>query len=155
MLGHELRNPLSPILTALHLMRMRGGETREQAVIERQVGHLVRLVDDLLDVSRITRGKIELRRENLELGAAVAAGLEMARPLLEQRRQRLDLDVPAEGLLLHARSEPAGAGRVQPPDERGQVQRSRSRRSTCAAAAKATGSGCPCATRASGCRPTC
>ncbi len=102
MLGHELRNPLSPILTALQLMRMRSGETREQAVIERQVGHLVRLVDDLLDVSRITRGKIELRRQNMEMGAAVAAGLEMARPLLEQRRQKLDLDVPPEGLLLHA-----------------------------------------------------
>ncbi len=100
MLGHELRNPLSPILTALHLMRMRGGETREQAVIERQVGHLVRLVDDLLDISRITRGKIELRRESLELAAAVSAGIEMARPLLEQRRQRLALDVPAEGLRL-------------------------------------------------------
>ncbi|MES1209569.1 MAG: ATP-binding protein, partial [Pseudomonadota bacterium] len=100
MLGHELRNPLSPILTALHLMRMRGGETREQAVIERQVGHLVRLVDDLLDISRITRGKIELRRQSLELAGAVAAGVEMARPLLEQRRQRLDLDVPSEGLLL-------------------------------------------------------
>jgi signal transduction histidine kinase/DNA-binding response OmpR family regulator len=102
MLGHELRNPLSPILTAVHLMRMRGGETREQAVIERQVGHLVRLVDDLLDISRITRGKIELRRQDLELAAGVAAGLEMARPLLEQRRQRLELDVPAEGLLVNA-----------------------------------------------------
>ncbi len=102
MLGHELRNPLSPILTALQLMRMRTGETREQAVIERQVGHLVRLVDDLLDISRITRGKIELRRQPIELAAAVTAGLEMARPLLEQRRQHLDLNVPPEGLLLHA-----------------------------------------------------
>jgi len=101
MLGHELRNPLSPILTALQLMRMRGQVGREHAVIERQVGHLVRLVDDLLDVSRITRGKIELRREPLELAAAVAAGLEMARPLLEQRRQRLTLDVPSTGLLVH------------------------------------------------------
>jgi signal transduction histidine kinase/DNA-binding response OmpR family regulator len=102
MLGHELRNPLSPILTALQLMRMRSGETREQAVIERQVGHLVRLVDDLLDISRITRGKIELRRQPIELASAVAAGLEMARPLLEQRRQHLDLNVPPEGLLLQA-----------------------------------------------------
>ena len=101
MLGHELRNPLSPILTALQLMRMRGQVGREHAVIERQVGHLVRLVDDLLDVSRITRGKIELRREPLELSAAVAAGLEMARPLLEQRRQKLTLDVPANGLLVN------------------------------------------------------
>jgi signal transduction histidine kinase len=102
MLGHELRNPLSPILTALQLLRMRGAETREQAVIERQVGHLVRLVDDLLDVSRITRGKIELQRQRTELGAAVASGIETARPLLEQRRQRIDLSVPAEGLLVDA-----------------------------------------------------
>jgi signal transduction histidine kinase len=101
MLGHELRNPLSPILTALQLMRLRGGESREQAVIERQVGHLVRLVDDLLDVSRITRGKIELKREPLELSAAVASGIEMARPLLEQRRQRLEVDVAADGLSVY------------------------------------------------------
>ena len=100
MLGHELRNPLSPILTALQLMRMRGAVGREHAVIERQVGHLVRLVDDLLDVSRITRGKIELRREPLEMAAAVAAGLEMARPLLEQRRQKLAVDVPPSGLVV-------------------------------------------------------
>jgi signal transduction histidine kinase len=98
MLGHELRNPLSPILTALQLMKMRGGNSREQAVIERQVGHMVRLVDDLLDVARITRGKIELRRERLEIAAAVASGLEMARPLLEQRRQHLEVDVPRDGL---------------------------------------------------------
>jgi signal transduction histidine kinase/DNA-binding response OmpR family regulator len=102
MLGHELRNPLSPILTALQLMRMHSGETREQAVIERQVGHLVRLVDDLLDVSRITRGKIELRKQPIELAGAITAGLEMARPLLEQRRQHLDLNVSPEGLLLLA-----------------------------------------------------
>ena len=102
MLGHELRNPLAPILTALHLMRLRAPQTREQAVIERQVGHLVRLVDDLLDISRITRGKIELRRGPLELGSAIAAGVEVARPLLEQRHQRLDLDVPAEGLIVDA-----------------------------------------------------
>jgi len=98
MLGHELRNPLSPILTALQLMRLRGNESREQAVIERQVGHLVRLVDDLLDVSRITRGKIELKKEALEIGAAVASGIEMARPLLEQRHQRLEVDVAPDGL---------------------------------------------------------
>ena len=64
MLGHELRNPLSPIVSALHLMQLRGGTQlqKERATIERQVRHMVRLVDDLMDVSRITRGKIELRR---------------------------------------------------------------------------------------------
>src|SRR5262249_226119 len=69
MLGHELRNPLAPITTALHLMRLRGShETeRERTIIERQTDHLVRLVDDLLDVSRITRGKIELKTRPIEL----------------------------------------------------------------------------------------
>ena len=64
MLGHELRNPLAPILTALQLMRFRGidGAEKERAVIERQAKHLVGLVDDLLDVSRITRGKVELKK---------------------------------------------------------------------------------------------
>ena len=64
MLGHELRNPLAPIVTALQLMKLRGDVALVEAsseVIERQVQHLVRLVDDLLDVSRITRGKIELQ----------------------------------------------------------------------------------------------
>lgn len=98
MLGHELRNPLSPILTALQLLRMRGGTTRELAIIERQVGHLIRLVDDLLDISRITRGKVELRRERLELAEVVVRGLETAGPLLEQRRQRVEFDVAPEGL---------------------------------------------------------
>jgi len=102
MLGHELRNPLSPILTALQLMRTRTGDTRQQAIIERQIGYLVRLVDDLLDVSRITRGKVELRLQNIELASAVTAGVEMARPLLEQRRQAVALDVPLEGLMLRA-----------------------------------------------------
>ncbi len=69
MLGHELRNPLSPIITALRLMRHKsqGVVPREQQVIERQVNHLTRLVDDLLDVSKIARGKVELRREIVDL----------------------------------------------------------------------------------------
>jgi signal transduction histidine kinase len=98
MLGHELRNPLSPILTSLQVMRLRGVESREQALIERQVGHLVRLVDDLLDISRITRGKIELRKSRSNLVDVVLRGLEMASPLLEQRSQKVDLDLEPEGL---------------------------------------------------------
>jgi signal transduction histidine kinase len=100
MLGHELRNPLSPILTAVQLMQMRGREPHEVAVIERQVGHLVRLVDDLLDISRITRGKVELRKQRVELATVIVRGVEMASPLLEQRRQGLDLEVPPDGLLV-------------------------------------------------------
>ena len=102
MLGHELRNPLSPIVTALSLMKRRsdGRTTREQDIIERQVGHLVRLVDDLLDVSKITRGKITLRREPVEMADVVAKAMEMSGDLLEQRRHRLTIDVPPRGLLV-------------------------------------------------------
>jgi PAS domain S-box-containing protein len=96
MLGHELRNPLSPILTALQLMRLRGvqGADRERAIIERQVNHVVALVDDLLDVSRITRGTIALKRARLRLVEVVARALEQASPLVEERRHRLDVQVP-------------------------------------------------------------
>jgi len=98
MLGHEMRNPLAPILTSLHLMRLRGGKSQEQSIIERQVDHLVRLVDDLLDISRITRGKVDLKKERLELIAAVVRGMEVASPLLEARRQHVDIDVAPEGM---------------------------------------------------------
>ncbi len=98
MLGHELRNPLSPISTALQLMRLRGVSGREIEVVERQVGHLTRLVDDLLDVSRAIRGKIELHRRDIELGEVVAEALEVASPLLEKRGQIVEVDVPRQGL---------------------------------------------------------
>jgi signal transduction histidine kinase len=98
MLGHELRNPLAPMLTALQLMRLRGQDSREQDVLERQVGHLSRLVDDLLDVSRITRGKIDLRRRPVELLDVVMRAVELASPLIEQRRNHLDLRLPRTGL---------------------------------------------------------
>ena len=95
MLGHELRNPLSPILTALQLMKLRGGGglERERAVIERQVGYLTRLVDDLLDVSRIAQGKVELKQELVEIAEVVAKAVEVATPLLDQRTHVLDVDV--------------------------------------------------------------
>jgi signal transduction histidine kinase/DNA-binding response OmpR family regulator len=96
MLGHELRNPLAPILTALQLMQLRGvqGAERERAVIERQVKHVVGLVDDLLDVSRITRGKVTLRRERLDIADVVAKAIEMTSPLIDERRHALHVDVP-------------------------------------------------------------
>jgi PAS domain S-box-containing protein len=96
MLGHELRNPLAPILTALQLLKLRGIEAgeHERGIIERQVRHLVGLVDDLLDVSRITRGRVELRRELIELSDVVARAVEIASPLLEQQRHVLRIDVP-------------------------------------------------------------
>lgn len=96
MLGHELRNPLAPIVTALELMARRGDEktAAERAVIGRQVSHLSRLVDDLLDVSRITRGKIQLRRETVDMQAVVARALELTQPVLERRERPLKVEVP-------------------------------------------------------------
>jgi signal transduction histidine kinase/ActR/RegA family two-component response regulator len=102
MLGHELRNPLSPILTALELMKLRGDGrlTREQEVIERQTKHLTRLVDDLLDVSRVTRGVLELRRHRVDLRDVLAKATEIASPLLEIRRHHFDVHAPPRGALL-------------------------------------------------------
>jgi signal transduction histidine kinase/ActR/RegA family two-component response regulator len=99
MLGHELRNPLAPIVTALHLMRLKNGEVavRERAIIERQVQHMVALIDDLLDVARITRGTVQLKRVPLEMWGVVAKAVETAGPLIEQRRHELCLRVPSDG----------------------------------------------------------
>ncbi|TKI18658.1 hybrid sensor histidine kinase/response regulator, partial [Bacillus pumilus] len=95
MLGHELRNPLSPIVTALRLRRMRaeGGTVREQDIIARQVDHLVRLVDDLLDISRITRGKIELKKQTVRVADVLKNAVEMASFLIERHGHRLTLEV--------------------------------------------------------------
>jgi PAS domain S-box-containing protein len=100
MLGHELRNPLSPIATALQLMKLRSDSrtTREQQVIERQVNHLTRLVDDLLDVSKITRGKVELRKEKVEIAEVIAKAVEMTSDLFEQRNHDVSVDVAEERL---------------------------------------------------------
>jgi signal transduction histidine kinase len=107
MLGHELRNPLTPIVTALQLMRLQGGDAfeRERAVIERQVSHLVRLVDDLLDVSRVVRGELRLERAAVEVAAVVARAIEVPGPLIEERRHRLVVSVPQSGLVVHADAE--------------------------------------------------
>ncbi|MEA3193938.1 MAG: hypothetical protein QOD26_2271 [Betaproteobacteria bacterium] len=103
MLSHELRNPLAPIATAIQLMRLRGADVPELATLERQTAHLRRLVDDLLDVSRITRGKIELRKRTVEIGDAVLRAMEMASPLLEPRAHRVSIErVPRRGLAVHA-----------------------------------------------------
>lgn len=102
MLGHELRNPLSPIVTALHVMRLKQGPSREQEIIERQVAALMRLVDDLMDVARVTTGKVELRREFLDLGAAISRGIEMASPAFERKQQRLTVALPPDPMPVHA-----------------------------------------------------
>jgi signal transduction histidine kinase/CheY-like chemotaxis protein len=98
MLGHELRNPLAPILTALELMRLRAGDVlvRERTVIERQTTHLAKLVDDLLDVSRIARGVVKLNRAHVLVADVIAKAVEMAAPLFEQQRHELAAEVPRE-----------------------------------------------------------
>ena len=96
MLGHELRNPLAPIVTALKIIELKRCQPldREHAIIERQVGHLSRLVDDLLDVARIAQGKIELKKKILDVNTILTRGLEIVSPLIEQRRHRLSVDLP-------------------------------------------------------------
>lgn len=97
-LGHELRNPLAPIVTAIQLMKLRDGSLfgREREIIERQIKHLIRLVDDLLDISRITRGKIQLTKRRVVLAEIVAQAIETASPLLEERRHELKVSVPGD-----------------------------------------------------------
>jgi signal transduction histidine kinase/ActR/RegA family two-component response regulator len=104
-LAHELRNPLAPIRNSLHLLRHDAdgnGVTRVHEMIERQVDHMVRLVDDLMDVSRITRDLIELRREPVNLTAIVNAAVETARPLVDAGEHELTVTLPPEPLVLDA-----------------------------------------------------
>ena len=87
MLSHELRNPLAPIMNALHVLRhdRTANPLLQQArsMIERQVRQMTRLIDDLLDVTRIRRGKVQLRREKIDLRVIVERAVETARPLIE------------------------------------------------------------------------
>ncbi len=101
MLGHELRNPLGPIVMALELMRMRNNEAhfKEREVIDRQVKHMHRLVEDLLDISRITRGRIELMVCEMDVSQALNKAIEMANPLLVERNHKLNVNIE-DGLLM-------------------------------------------------------
>ncbi len=105
-LAHELRNPLAPIRNSLHILRMScgAGSASEHVLemMERQVSHMVRLVDDLMEVSRITRGKINLRKERVELTAILRSAVETSRPLAEAARHQLAITVPTEPLILEA-----------------------------------------------------
>jgi signal transduction histidine kinase/CheY-like chemotaxis protein len=104
LLAHELRNPLAPIRNSLHILRMsppaEGMFERVSEMMDRQVNHMVRLVDDLLEVSRITRGKIELRRERIDVATLMRHSIETSRPLIEASGHELTLNVPSEPILL-------------------------------------------------------
>ncbi|MBV8876242.1 MAG: PAS domain S-box protein, partial [Gammaproteobacteria bacterium] len=106
LLAHELRNPLAPIRYALAANK-KPGRSPEQCrqadeIIERQVAHMSRLLDDLLDISRITRGTLELKRTRVELTSVVGAAIETARPLLDEKHHTLVLDLPTQPLQLEA-----------------------------------------------------
>jgi PAS domain S-box-containing protein len=105
-LAHELRNPLAPIRNALELLRRGDHDATliEQArrMMERQVGHMVRLVDDLLDISRITRGKLQLRKERVELADVLHTAIETARPLLEASAHELAVTMPPQPVPVQA-----------------------------------------------------
>jgi PAS domain S-box-containing protein len=105
-LAHELRNPLSPMRNAIEILRMSDIDTADlewtRDIIGRQIDQMTRLVDDLMDVSRITRGKIELRKQRLELRSVVNDAIEASRPLIEQSGHTLTVEIPEEPLFLNA-----------------------------------------------------
>ena len=105
-LAHELRNPLAPIRNSLHILRVTAisdpAVERVRDIMERQVNHMVRLVDDLLEISRITRGKIEVRRERVEVAAVIGSAVETSKPLMDAAGQELIVSIPPEPLTLDA-----------------------------------------------------
>jgi len=105
MLAHELRNPLAPIRNAVQLLKASDRAVHADALIgilERQLSHLVRLVDDLLDVSRVTRGKIELKCEHVDLREVAAHAVEVVQPQLSERSQAIDVSTPAQPAIVFA-----------------------------------------------------
>lgn len=104
-LAHELRNPLAPIRNGLQILKLRGPSEptleRVSSMMERQMSHLVRLVDDLLDVSRISRGKLELRRERLLLTEVLSSSVEASTHVIEMNEHVLEVDVRAEDLVIN------------------------------------------------------
>ncbi len=105
-LAHELRNPLAPVRTAVHLLRTRQGADASAghtcAVIERQIEHLARLIDDLMDVSRISQDKLELRKSPVKLAEVISGALEASRYLLDQHQHELSVQLPPDDVQLEA-----------------------------------------------------
>ena len=105
-LAHELRNPLAPIRNSLHIVRLAGSQDpaiqRVADMMERQVKHMVRMVDDLLEVSRISRGKIELRKERVELATVLRSAIDTSRPLIEAGGHELGVEIEDESIAVDA-----------------------------------------------------
>jgi CheY-like chemotaxis protein/two-component sensor histidine kinase len=105
-LAHELRNPLAPIRNAVQILRTKGGSSEAarklQDIIERQVGQMARMVDDLLDVSRVSRGKLEMRKARVTLQQIIQGAVETSRPLIDKSRHQLEVSLPAQPLVLDA-----------------------------------------------------
>jgi signal transduction histidine kinase/CheY-like chemotaxis protein len=106
LLAHELRNPLAPLRNSLNTMRLAAGDASvvasARAMMERQLSHIVRLVDDLLDISRISQNNIELRRSRVQLGDVVSSAVETARPLIDAAGHELTITLPEEPIYLDA-----------------------------------------------------
>jgi signal transduction histidine kinase/ActR/RegA family two-component response regulator len=107
-LAHELRNPLAPIRNAAQYMRLKGpaepGLQNAREIIDRQVRQMTRLVDDLLDISRISRGKIELKYEKVSIGLVLANAIESSRPLIDHGKHQLTVDLPTDALIVNGDS---------------------------------------------------
>jgi PAS domain S-box-containing protein len=105
MLSHELRNPLAPISNAVYMLQIKPIDDPEvkwvRDVLDRQVSQLTRLIDDLLEVSRVTSGNIPMQKSDVDLGAIVARAIETSRPTIDAREHALDVDVPSEPLVVH------------------------------------------------------
>ena len=158
-LAHELRNPLTPIRNAMHVIRLAGDNraavAQTRGMVERQLSQLVRLVDDLLDVSRISRSKIELRKERVELQAIVRQAIETSSALVDHYGHRLELSMPAAPLYVIA--DPARIAQVFSNLLNNAAKYTPARRPhprrTCLRTTRA--SPCRCGTTASACRPRC
>ncbi|MES1147484.1 MAG: histidine kinase dimerization/phospho-acceptor domain-containing protein, partial [bacterium] len=127
-LSHELRNPLAPIRSALEILKLDDSLTPSSreltGLMERQVNHMVRLVDDLLEISRLTRGKIDLRLETVDMVSVLMSAVETSKPIIESRGHTLDLSIQAgRQALRQSRPRAVSPSVLEPPQQRGQIHR--------------------------------